>query len=338
MLSTEKPTFQGSSLKSRYGLFLWCFGGEQPSVPSSLWASRHRHPNIHFLALTLWYFNINKDLSVVSGGNNPPFLRHFGQIFITQSTHNHSMDPTQGSPYLAHQTVVSSSPPLGPDRFKYKPGSPLGPYTRPAPGQVAPTIPDQSTSSAPTSPYPDLDKQQIKKFHAAFAKTDAKVDNLWELLSMSGVEMAKQEVVDLITKWADLKPEVRIFSRLTAQDSMRLCKGFRDSIFINDEHLASAIPDSMIPPEFLPTLLITRMVSSRNTEMGTRNVIDVFLNMAVYVARKVFQEDRLVIHHKWDASPVEIPGIGAAWGATRLCHFPCYGQKGYESPPLDNSY
>jgi hypothetical protein len=68
--------------------------------------------------------------------------------------------------------------------------------------------PNNNTSSAPTSPYPGLDKQQIKKFHAAFAKTDAKVDNLWELLSMSGVEMAKQEVVDLITKWADLKLEV----------------------------------------------------------------------------------------------------------------------------------
>ena len=126
--------------------------------------------------------------------------------------------------------------------------------------------------------------------------------------------MAKQDVVDLIGKWADLKPEVRTFSRLTTQDFMRLCKGFQDSIFINDQHLESAVPDSMIPPEFLPTLLITRMVSSRNTEMGTRNVINVFLNMAVYVARKVFHEDRLVIHHEWDVSPVEIPGIGAVGG------------------------
>jgi hypothetical protein len=95
---------------------------------------------------------------------------------------------------------------------------------------------------------------------------------------------------------------------------MRLCKGFQDSIFINDEHLESAIPDSIIPPEFLPTLLITRMVSSRNTEMATRNVINALLNMAVYVARKVFHEDRLIIHHEWDVSPVEIPGIGAVGG------------------------
>jgi hypothetical protein len=114
---------------------------------------------------------------------------------------------------------------------------------------------------------------------------------------------------------------------------MRLCKGFRDSIFINDEHLASAIPDSMIPPEFLPTLLITRMVSSRNTEMGTRNVIDVFLNMAVYVARKVFQEDRLVIHHKWDASPVEIPGIGAVGGPLDYVTSRAMGKKDMSTRP-----
>jgi hypothetical protein len=49
------------------------------------------------------------------------------------------MDRTQGSPYLGHQTAVSSSPLLGPDRVKHKLGSPLGPYSRP-------TTPDQSAN------------------------------------------------------------------------------------------------------------------------------------------------------------------------------------------------
>jgi len=221
------------------------------------------------------------------------------------------MDPTLGSPYQGHQSVV---PPPGPDRVKHKVGSPLGPYARP-PLSSAPTTPERSTtSSAPTSPYPGLDKRQIKKLHAEFAKTDAKVDNLWEILSMAGVEMGKPEVVALIAKWADNKPEVRTFSKLTGQDLLRLCKSIENNIFINDEQLELAVPDSVIPPEFLRMLHITRMVTSRNTEMGTRNVINVFLNMAVYVARMVFKEDRLVVHHEWDASPVEIPEIGMVGG------------------------
>ena len=221
------------------------------------------------------------------------------------------MDPPLGSPWLAHQSVV---PPPGPDRVKHRVGSPLGPYARPPSGS-APTTPEPSTtSSAPTSPYPGLDKRQIKKLHAEFAKTDAKVDNLWELLSMAGVEMGKPEVVALIAKWADNKPEVRTFSKLTGQDLLRLCKSIENNIFINDEQLELAVPDSVIPPEFLRMLHITRMVTSRNTEMGTRNVINVFLNMAVYIARMVFKEDRLVVHHEWDASPVEIPEIGMVGG------------------------
>ena len=131
---------------------------------------------------------------------------------------------------------------------------------------------------------------------------------------MAGVEMGKQEVVALIAKWADNKPEVRTFSKLTGQDLLRLCNSIENDIFMNDEQLELAIPDSAIPPEFLGTLRITRMVTSRTTEMGTRNVINVFLNMAVYIARMVFKEDRLVIHHEWDAGPVEIPGIGVVGG------------------------
>jgi len=48
--------------------------------------------------------------------------------------------------------------------------------------------------------------------------------------------------------------------------------------------------------------------------MGTRDLINGFFNMAVYVPRKVFKEGRLVIQHEWNISPVEIPGIGTVEG------------------------
>jgi len=173
--------------------------------------------------------------------------------------------------------------------------------------------PSTTLHSAPMFPYPGLNKQQIKKLHAGFTKMGTAVDNLRELLSMAGVEMAKQEVVALVAKWAHKEPDVQMFSKLTAHDFICLCESIENNIFINNEHLELAIPDSLIPPEFLRMLHITRMVSSRNTEMGARGVINVFLTMAVYIARTLF-EDRLVIHHGWNASPVEILGIGTVGG------------------------
>ena len=101
---------------------------------------------------------------------------------------------------------------------------------------------------------------------------------------------------------------------MTARDFIYLCESIENNIFINNERLELTIPDSLIPPEFLRMLHITRMVSSRNTEMGIRSVINVFLNMAVYIARMLFEEDRLVIHHGWNANPVEILGIGTVGG------------------------
>jgi len=88
------------------------------------------------------------------------------------------MDRTQGSPYLGHQTAISSSPSFSPDQVKYKLGSLLGPYSWSASGHATPTTSDKSANSVPISSYPSLNQQQIKKFHAAFTKTDAKVNNL----------------------------------------------------------------------------------------------------------------------------------------------------------------
>ena len=48
--------------------------------------------------------------------------------------------------------------------------------------------------------------------------------------------------------------------------------------------------------------------------MGTRKIINIFLDVAVYIARKVFHEDRLVVHQEYDTIPTEIPEIGTVSG------------------------
>jgi hypothetical protein len=48
--------------------------------------------------------------------------------------------------------------------------------------------------------------------------------------------------------------------------------------------------------------------------MGTQNVINLFMNTAVYIARLVFGEERLVINHKVDTDPIEVPEIGSVNG------------------------
>ena len=48
--------------------------------------------------------------------------------------------------------------------------------------------------------------------------------------------------------------------------------------------------------------------------MGTRKIINIFLDVAVYIARKVFNEDRLVVHQEYDTIPTNIPEIGIVSG------------------------
>ena len=126
--------------------------------------------------------------------------------------------------------------------------------------------------------------------------------------------MTKENVVGLVGQWSDMKPTIQTFSRLTTNDFDKLCKYIYDTVNINDDVLRRKVPDSIIPPYFLPMLRISRLVSSRRTEMGTRKIINLFLDVAVYIARIVFGENRLVIHHEWETQPTEIPEIGVVNG------------------------
>src|ERR1700724_125314 len=91
------------------------------------------------------------------------------------------------------------------------------------------------------------------------------------------------DIISIVGQWAEKRPDVRTFSNLTTQDYNILCKAIHNVININDGLLLQQVPDDVIPPHFLPMLRMTRLVSARNTEMGTRKIINIFLDTAVYI-------------------------------------------------------
>jgi hypothetical protein len=167
--------------------------------------------------------------------------------------------------------------------------------------------------SIPPSPYDGLSERQVEKLDKQFVKTDARVEFMTAILAKAGVQLTKEHVVSLVAEWADNAPEARSFSRLTGADFDALCKGVR-TLNINYILLQEHVPDNLIPREFLPMLELTRRVSSRRTEIGARNVINLFLNVAVHIARAVFGEDRLVVHHEVQTDILEVPEVGLIHG------------------------
>ena len=208
-----------------------------------------------------------------------------------------------------------TTPQSGPQRIHATPASPVPPYPRTR-HTITPSTPDHHLStSVPPSPSVVLTEKQIKNLQKVFAETDSKIEYTRDVLEMVGIDMPKENVVGLVAQWADKGPDVRTFSKLTSDDFNKLCKSIYDIVNINDDVLRQQVPDSIIPPHFLSMLRISRLVSSRRTEMGTRNIINLFLDVAVYVARIAFEgEDRLIIHHEWEIEPTEIPEIGVVSG------------------------
>jgi len=202
-----------------------------------------------------------------------------------------------------------TTPQSGPQRIKASLASLVPPYPKTR-QTVTPSTPDHRLStSVPPTPSAGLSEKQIKNLKKAFAKTDSKIEYTRDVLEMVGIDMTRENVVGLVAQWAD-----RI-SELTVDDFNKLCKYIYDIVNINDDVLRQRVPDSIIPPYFLPMLRISRLVSSPRTEMGTRNIINLFLDVAVYIARIAFEgEDRLVIHHEWEIEPTEIPEISVVSG------------------------
>ena len=168
--------------------------------------------------------------------------------------------------------------------------------------------------SVPPSPYPGLSEKQIKRLEREFKKTDSKIEFAKGLLAMSGCHLPKEDVIEWVAKWTDQAPDVRTYSVLTSQDFEKLCSYIKNFMHVNDYQLSQSIPDKFIPSSFLSMLRISRLVSSRRNEMGTRKIINIFLDVAVYIARQIFHEERLVVHQEYDTAPTEVPEIGIVSG------------------------
>lgn len=110
------------------------------------------------------------------------------------------------------------------------------------------------------------------------------------------------------------EPELRTFASLGSKDYELLNPGARGSININAEKLAKVVPLTSIPPEFWTCLTMLRMVCARRMETGVRQIIGHFLSFAIVVARKIFDDERLVLHTEWDVPDTEIPEIGRVHG------------------------
>ena len=101
-----------------------------------------------------------------------------------------------------------------------------------------------------------------------------------DLQALMEIHMPQEMVVEFIARLAEQLPDTKTFSKLTTDDYMKLCRLIYDDIKVNEEFLLEHVPDSIIPPEFLAGLRITRLVSNRTTGMGTRNVINLLINTA----------------------------------------------------------
>jgi hypothetical protein len=131
---------------------------------------------------------------------------------------------------------------------------------------------------------------------------------------MIGHIVSKEEATALVARYTGETLEARTYSVLTSQDFEKLCPYIKNRIHVNDDKLIQAIPDETIPSAFLGMLRISRLVSSRRNEMGTSKIINIFLDVAVHIARQIFHENRLVVHQEYDTVPTKLPEIGVVSG------------------------
>jgi hypothetical protein len=220
------------------------------------------------------------------------------------------MHPPQSGP-IRRKTQARSNP--------YSPKTPIRPpYPQQSPTHLAPTPSPLSphTRIEPSlSPFPGLSTAQLKNSKEEFEKTQSKVDFIAEICQdLYGNGPQQDELVQAIAARLDMKPELRTFASLGTKDHDILNPGEQGSIRINHEKLAQMVPVSSIPAEFWTCLTTLRMVCARRMGMGVQQIIGHFLSFAVFVARKVFDDERLVLHTEWEVPATEIPGIGKVHG------------------------
>ena len=134
-----------------------------------------------------------------------------------------------------------------------------------------------------------------KKLKEQFDKTQSKVDFISEICyDLYGNAPTRDGLVQAMAARLDTKSELRTFASLGSKDYELLNPGAKGSIKINVEKLAQVVPPTSIPSEFWTCLTMLRMVCARRMEMGVRQIIGHFLSSAIVVARKIFDDERLV--------------------------------------------
>jgi hypothetical protein len=171
------------------------------------------------------------------------------------------------------------------------------------------TLNHHDTSSV--RPNYGLTDEQAEKLDRIFQTAGGRAEFLGHIFESAGGDARNVDLMAFARLWPE---QERTFSELTTRDADLLCKGVQDHININHELLVKKVPDSSIPEHFLPVLRMCRQVASRSTAMGIRGIIDIFVNVAVYIARSVFDEPRLVVDHEVEMQPLKVPMVGIVGG------------------------
>ena len=223
-----------------------------------------------------------------------------------------SMRPPQSGPIRTNPVTHAAS---------YSPYTPVNRQQQQLPSYGATTT-SPSSSHRTTArfeqslgPFPGLTSAQVKKLKEQFEKTQTKIDLISEVCQqLYGDTPEQDELVHALAILLYSKPELRTFASLGTRDYDILNPGEQGSIQINLSKLVELVPATSIPNEFWPCLTFLRTVCARRMEMGVRQVIGHFLTFAIVIARKLFEDERLVLHTEWDVPATDVPGIGRVHG------------------------
>ena len=169
------------------------------------------------------------------------------------------------------------------------------------------TPPATTFRSVPPSPTKTFSESQLKRLRKEWEKDESKVQLVEDVLGKVGVIKTREDLISIIGDVLEDRPLDRSFSTMKVSDYHCLfADNAVDLININHASLLSLIPDDSIPSSFLEQLYITRLVSSRGLESGARKVINIFIDNAVFVARSVFQEPRLIVDQETELEPTVV--------------------------------
>lgn len=215
--------------------------------------------------------------------------------------------PSQAGPIRHYNTTSTGTVPY-PTRDTSIP-------TRPQNGAIHPG--SVSTLAGLDTQFPGfrvLTTTQLTKLKEQFTKLDAEVDLLTEVcMKIYGTVPSRDILSTVVAQAVDNKREPQNFSALTDAHYEILCPGEAGEIHANAK-LSERVHPGLIPEEFWTCLQVIRATNSRKMGAGVRQIIGHFLSYAVFVARGVFQDNRLCVQDQYRVAATDIPGIGRVHG------------------------